>query len=104
MTPAWAPHSWGWPVSHEGLPASHRATGRGEGGDFPWGAPGSPNPHPRGMALGLFLCQGEVEGVGGFLQLCLVSGHPRVGQIRDAQAHPGLGRQGKRMWCLKMLG
>lgn len=50
--------SWGWSVSLERLPAWHRAMGREQGGTVPWEASGSPI-HALGVAVGLFLCQGQ---------------------------------------------
>lgn len=98
------PGHQGWLVLPKGLPASHRATGGGQGGDAPWGHRAAPT-HALGVAVGLFLCWGGGGGSRwGFLQLCLVSGHPRAGQVRDAQAYLGLGREGKRMCYPKILG
>lgn len=44
----------------EELPAWNRAVGRGQGGTVPWEASGSPV-HALGVAVGLFLCQGQGE-------------------------------------------
>lgn len=65
-----------------GLPAWHRTTGKGWGGDAPRGTRGSPNTWPGGWQWDHFCARlEEVEGVGGFLQLCLQSVHPRFRQV-----------------------
>lgn len=88
VIPARALSAQGWPVSHEGLPASRRATGRGREGDVPWGHQAAP-PLIQELAGWVFLCQGEMEGVGALLQLCLLLGHPGVRQLQDTQVYLG---------------